>query len=90
MSRSLDTYSPEDHLTGMELERILMDEGLTTAMMKEDRALLVNAVKSTLRYETLTELVPESYAMAPEYNFNDYTLSVTEQRNVSHRDFPPA
>ena len=47
ISRSLDTYSPEDHRTGMELERLLRDEGITPAMMKEDRELVVNAMKST-------------------------------------------
>ena len=74
----------------MELGRLLRDEGITLAMMKESRELLVNAMRNTLKNEISAESVPESYATAPEYKFNNYTLSVTEQRNVSHRGFPPA
>ena len=70
----------------MGLERLLRDEGVTPAMVKENGELLVNAMKSTFS----SELVPESHATAPEYNSNNYTLSVTEQRIVSHRGFPPA
>ena len=59
----------------MELERLLKDEGITPAMMKENRELLVNAMKSTLKNEVWAESVPESYATAPEYNSDNYALS---------------
>ena len=75
MSDCLDVYSPEGHQTWMELERLLRDEGITPAMMKESRELLVNAMKSTLKNEVWAESVPESYTTAPEYNSDNYALS---------------
>ena len=90
MSHSLDASSPEGRQTWIELGRLLRDEGIKQAMIQENRELLVNAMKSTLKNETLAESVPESYATAPEYNSNKNILSVTEQRNASHRGFPPA
>ena len=89
MSHSLDASSPEGRQTWMELGRLLRDEGITPAMIRENREILVNAMKGTLKNETLAESVPESYATAPEYNSNNPTLSVTEERNAWHRGFTP-
>ena len=83
MSHSLDASSPEGRQTWMELGRLLRDEGITPAMIRENRELLVNAMRSTLKVES----VPESYATAPEYNCS---LSVTQSRNLSHQDFASA
>ena len=70
----------------MELGRLLRDEGITPAMIRANRELLVNAMKSTLK----TGSVPESFVTAPEYNLNSYPLSVTEQRNASCLGSPSA
>ena len=86
LSHSLDASSPEGRQTWMELGRLLRDEGITPAMIRENRELLVNAMKSTLKAES----VPESYVTAPEYKLNSYPLSVTESRNLSHQDFASA
>ena len=82
LSHSLDASSPEGRRTWMELGRFLRDEGITPAMIRENRELLVNAMKSTLKAES----VPESYATAPEYNMNNGSLCVTDSRNSSHRE----
>ena len=86
LSHSLDASSPEGRQTWMELGRLLRDEGITPAMIKENREILVNAMKSTLKAGS----VPESYVTAPEYNLNSYPLSVIEQRNASCLDSPSA
>ena len=86
LSQSLDASSPEGRQTWMELGRLLRDEGITPAMIRDNRELLVNAMKSTLKAES----VPESYVTAPEYHLNSYPLSVTESRNLSHQDFASA
>ena len=70
----------------MELGRLLRDEGITPAMIQENRELLVNAMKSTLKAES----IPESFVTAPEYSLNSYPSSVTVQRNVSCLDSPSA
>ena len=90
MSHSLDASSPEGRQTWMELGRLLRDEGITPAMIQENRELLVNVMRNTLKNETLAESVPESYATAPEYNSSNHTLGVNKQRNASYRSFPPA
>ena len=86
LSHSLDASSPEGRQTWMELGRLLRDEGITPAMIRENRELLVNAMKSTLKAES----APQSYATAPEYNLNSCQSSVTKQRNVSSLDAPSA
>lgn len=86
LSHSLDASSPEGRQTWMELGRLLRDEGITPTMIRENRELLVNAMKSTLEAESL----PESYSTAPEHNLNSYPLSGTESRNLSHQDFTSA
>lgn len=90
MSHSLDASSPEGRQTWMELGRLLRDEGITPAMIQENRGLLVNAMKATLKDETfLAESVPQSYATAPEYNVdNSITSSVTQSRNASYLGRP--
>ena len=90
MSHSLDASSPEGRQTWMELGRLLRDEGITPAMIQENRGLLVNAMKATLKDETfLAESVPQSYATAPEYNVdNTITSSVTQSRNASYLGRP--
>ena len=86
LSHSLDASSPEGRETWMELGRLLRDEGITPAMIRKHRELLVNAMKSTLEAES----VPQSYATAPEHNLNNSFLCVTESRNSSHREFASA
>lgn len=86
LSHSLDASSPEGRQTWMELGRLLRDEGITPAMIQENRQLLVNAMKSTLEANS----IPESYVTAPEYNSNYCSLSDTESRNLSLGDFPSA
>ena len=86
LSQSLDASSPEGRQTWMELGRLLRGEGITPAMIRANRELLVNAMKSTLKAES----VPESYVTAPEYKLNSYPLSVTESRNSSHQDLASA
>ncbi|KAM0795330.1 hypothetical protein BDR22DRAFT_615181 [Usnea florida] len=71
LSQSLDASSPEGRQTWMELGRLLRDEGITPAMIRENRELLVNAMKSTLKAES----VLESYVTAPEHKLNSYPLS---------------
>ncbi len=90
MSHSLDASSPEGRQTWMELGRLLRDEGITPDMIQKNRGLLVNAMKTTLKNETvLAESIPESYATAPEYHFDSITTSsVTQPRNASHLDLP--
>ena len=84
LSQSLDASSPEGRQTWMELGRLLRDEGITPAMIRENRELLVNAMKSTLQVES----VPESYVTAPEYNSHYCSLSDPEPTNLSLGDFP--
>ena len=91
MSQSLDASSPEGRQTWMELGRLLRDEGITPAMIQKNRGLLLNAMKNTLRHETLSAgSTPQSYATAPEYHAenNTTTLSVTQPRNLSHQGLP--
>ena len=75
----------------MELGRLLRDEGITPDMIQNNRGLLVNAMKSTLRNETLlAESAIQSYATAPEYQAdNNTTLSVSRPINISHLERPP-
>lgn len=92
MSQSLDASSPEGRQTWMELGRLLRDEGITPAMVQENRGLLINAMKTTLKNKTLlAESIPQSYATAPEYQAdNNGTSSVSQPRNVSHLERPLA
>lgn len=90
MSHSLDASSPEGRQTWMELGRLLRDEGITPAMIQENRGLLVNAMKITLNNKvSLAESIPESYTTAPEYH-TDYstTSSFSQSRNASYWDVP--
>lgn len=90
MSQSLDASSPEGRQTWMELGRLLRDEGITPAMVQENRGLLIDAMKTTLKNKTFwAESIPQSYATAPEYQANNNgTSSVSQPRTVSHLEQP--
>ena len=76
LSHSLDASSPEGRQTWMELGRLLRDEGITPAMIQSNRGLLINAMKDTLRSESvLPESASESYATAPEHHTDSVALS---------------
>lgn len=74
----------------MEIGRLLRDEGITPDMIRQNRELLVNVMKTTLKNEaSLAESMPQSYATAPEYPVdNDTTSSFTRSRNLSHQCLP--
>ena len=65
MSHSLDASSPEGRETWMNLGRLLRAEGITPALIKQNRDILVRAMKSTLQ-EDLSSSIPESYHTAFE------------------------
>ena len=87
LSQSLDASSPEGRQTWMELGRLLRDEGITPAMIQDNRGLLIDAMKNTLRNKTpLAESASESYATAPEYQVDSDTTRASQPRNRSHLD----
>ena len=87
LSQSLDASSPEGRQTWMELGRLLRDEGITPAMIQNNRGLLIDAMKNTLRTKaTLVGSASESYATAPEYQVDNDTTSVSHARDTSHLD----
>lgn len=90
LSHSLDASSPEGRQTWMEIGRLLRDEGITPAMIQQNRELLVNVMKTALKNETnLAESIPQSYATAPEYPIdNSTTLSVTQPSNAPQTGLP--
>ena len=90
-SQSLDASSPEGRQTWMELGRILRREGITPAVIQENRRLLINAMKDTLRCRTLVaESIPQSYATAPEYHTdNNISSSLSQPMSVSSPDIHP-
>ena len=65
MAQSLDASSPEGRETWMTLGRLLRAEGITPAMIKQNRDVLVTAMKRTLQ-EDIPESIPESYDTALE------------------------
>ena len=83
LSQSLDASSPEGRQTWMELGRLLRDEGITPDMIQDNRGLLIDAMKNTLRNKTvLAESASESYATAPEHPSHSITpLSASRQRD---------
>ena len=85
LSQSLNASSPEGRQTWMELGRLLRDEGITPAMVQENRGLLINAMKNTLRnVNVLAESIPLSYVTAPEYDSkHNSPLIGSPLRNVS-------
>lgn len=91
MAHSLDASSPEGRQTWMELGRLLRNEGITPAMIQENRGILVNAMKTTLENQTLlAESTPQSYATAPEYHVDINTSSsITQLRKASYRSVSP-
>ena len=83
LSQSLDASSPEGRQTWMELGRLLRDEGITPAMIQNNRGLLIDAMKNTLRNRTLlAESASESYVTAPEH----HTDSITPSSGFRRRD----
>lgn len=53
----------------MNLGRLLRDEGITPAMIDQNRGLLIQAMKRSLeRNPSLADSVPDSYHTAPEYH----------------------
>ena len=86
LSQTLDASSPEGRQTWMELGRLLRDEGITPAMIQNNRGLLIDAMKNTLRNKTLlAESASESYVTAPEHHTDSITLSSAyRQRDSSY------
>ena len=64
-SRSLDNSSPEGRETWMNLGRLMRDEGITPAMINDNRDVLIKAMKSVLR-EGIASNQSESYHTAFE------------------------
>ena len=91
LSQSLDASSPEGRQTWMELGRLLRDEGITPAIIQSNRGLLIDAIKNTLRNETLLpESASESYATAPEHHTDSIAPSSgSRQRDTSHLGHSP-
>lgn len=65
LSNSLDASSPEGRETWMNLGRILRAEGITPAMIKQNRDVLVKVMKTTLHEEEWST-TPQSYHTAYE------------------------
>lgn len=68
-SYSLDASSPEGRQTWMDLGRLLRAEGITPAMIEQNRELLVRAMKSSLE-EGFSPA--QSYRTAPQSFEDDY------------------
>ena len=68
-SYSLDASSPEGRQTWMNLGRLLRAEGITPAMIEENRDLLVKAMKTSLE-EGISPT--QSYRTAPQSFEDDY------------------
>ena len=68
-SYSLDASSPEGRQTWMNLGRLLRAEGITPAMIEENRDLLVRAMKTSLE-ESISPT--QSYRTAPQSFEDDY------------------
>lgn len=65
MSQSLDASSPEGRETWMSLGRLLRAEGITPAMIKQNRDVLITAMKTTLQRDEPSN-TPQSYYTACE------------------------
>ncbi len=69
LSQSLDASSPKGRRTWMDLGRLLRAEGITPAMIDQNRELLVKAMKTSLEEaDSLSESFSESYRTAPEWH----------------------
>lgn len=90
LSHSLDASSPEGRHTWMELGRLLRDEGITPAMIKQHRGILVDTMKNALKNQSsLAESTLQSYATAPEYKVEDSYPSATQPRRLSQPSCSP-
>ena len=77
-SYSLNASSPEGRQTWMNLGRLLRAEGITPAMIEENRELLVRAMKTSLEEDVSP---PQSYRTAPQSVEDDYdSLSIAQSR----------
>ena len=85
-SDSLDASSPEGRETWMNLGRLLRKEGITPIMIKQNRDVLVKAMKTSLDvgYSPST---PESYQTALE-SLSDFDRrsSIKDRRNIPSDD----
>ena len=68
-SYSLDASSPEGRQTWMDLGRLLRAQGITPAMIEQNRELLVRAMKTSLEEECSPA---QSYRTAPQSFEDDY------------------
>ena len=77
-SYSLDASSPEGRQTWMNLGRLLRAEGITPAMIEENRELLVRAMKTSLEEDVSPA---QSYRTAPQSIEDDYdSLGIAQSR----------
>lgn len=81
LSQSLDASSPEGRETWMSLGRLLRAEGITPKMIKQNRDILVNAMKLTLHEEPPSS-APESYRTAFESFSEEDASSSRDRRKV--------
>ena len=79
-SYSLDASSPEGRQTWMNLGRLLRAEGITPAMIEENRELLVRVMKTSLE-EGVSPT--QSYRTAPQSFENDYDCMSNAQSQRS-------
>ena len=70
LSQSLDASSPEGRDTWMNLGRLLRAEGISTQAVKQNRDILIKAIKNTLK-GTPSSSIPESFHTASESLFDD-------------------
>lgn len=76
LSQSLDASSPEGRETWMNLGRLLRAEGITPAMIKQNRDVLVTAMKTTLQGDEPSN-TPQSYHTACE-SFSSHNRTFTD------------
>ena len=88
MAQSLDASSPEGRETWMNLGRLLRTEGITPAMIKHNRDVLVKAMKRTLQ-EDISQSIPDSYQTyhTAVQSFSDLSHSSYSDRKVSSQKF---
>ena len=72
--QSLDSSNPEGRETWMNLDRFLREEGITPAMISDNRDVLVKAMKTTLENEQLSSAA-QSYYTANESFSASYQAS---------------
>lgn len=84
-SQSLDASSPEGRQTWMNLGRLLREDGITPAMIEENRELLIHAIKTSLERKSWSaESSESSYRTAREYSVGEYSGSSTRSSKVTY------